>query len=53
MSARPRTSPLSDRWARRRCRCGALTERGQSRCGKCVTRARWTRRRAGRPGAEL
>jgi hypothetical protein len=48
MSARPRPYRLSDRWIRRNCRCGALREHGQAQCGKCRSRARWTRRRASR-----
>jgi hypothetical protein len=30
----------------RRCRCGALTEDGLSRCTKCRNRSRWYRRKA-------
>lgn len=52
MSPRLRTGRLSDRWSRRRCGCGARPERGQTQCTKCQNRTRWTRRRAGRPGAE-
>lgn len=34
--------------ARRRCRCGALTEPGRGLCRKCRARARWHRRKASR-----
>lgn len=42
----------ADRWARGRCRCGALRERGAAQCGKCGYRSRWSRRRAARRHGE-
>lgn len=48
MTARLPGCQYADRWAKRRCRCGALPERGEVRCAKCSSRSRWTRRRAAR-----
>lgn len=42
----------ADCWARHRCRCGGLPERGHVQCGKCASRTRWTRRRAHRHPAQ-
>lgn len=30
------------------CACGALAKDGAPRCGKCISRARWSRRKAHR-----
>jgi hypothetical protein len=52
MTARLPGCRYADRWAKRRCRCCALLERGEAQCGKCRSRSRWARRRTSRHHGE-